>query len=94
MSGFEVAGLVLGIIPLAISALEHYKAGRGWLKTWRDFDGQLDMLIHRLNVQRTFFHLHIIDLLRNAGVKEVINSSRISEKDCSDLIKSTCSLEI
>ena len=27
MSGFEVAGIVLGSIPLVISALEHYAEG-------------------------------------------------------------------
>jgi hypothetical protein len=27
MSGFEVAGIVLGAIPLVISALEHYGEG-------------------------------------------------------------------
>lgn len=27
MSGFEVAGIVLGAIPLVISALEHYSDG-------------------------------------------------------------------
>lgn len=29
MSGFEVAGVVLGSIPLLISALEHYSDGAG-----------------------------------------------------------------
>lgn len=30
MSGFEVVGVVLGSIPLLISALEHYSNGVWW----------------------------------------------------------------
>lgn len=28
MSGFEIVGVVLGVVPLLISGLEHYKDGR------------------------------------------------------------------
>lgn len=87
MSGFEVAGLVLGAIPLAISALEHYKAGRGVVATFMKFHGQLDTLIYRLKLQRTFYYLHILDLLRSAGVKEVVNQSDVSEEECIKILQ-------
>ncbi|KAI3316709.1 hypothetical protein HD806DRAFT_517006 [Xylariaceae sp. AK1471] len=35
MSGIEVVGIVLGTIPLVISALEHYQNGRKAVSTWR-----------------------------------------------------------
>ncbi|PTB66161.1 hypothetical protein BBK36DRAFT_1119335 [Trichoderma citrinoviride] len=82
MSGFEVAGVVLGVIPLAISALEHYKAGKGTVATFMKFHGQLDTLIYRLKLQRTFFYLNVLELLRSAGVEEVVNKSDITEEEC------------
>ncbi|KAL7791549.1 hypothetical protein V8C37DRAFT_416722 [Trichoderma ceciliae] len=87
MSGVEVAGLVLGIIPLAISGLEHYKAGRGVVATFMKFHGQLDVLIYRLKLQRTFFYLNILDLLRSAGVKEIVNKSDVSEEECVKILQ-------
>lgn len=93
MSGFEVAGLVLGIIPLAISALEHYKAGRGVVATFVKFHGQLDTLIYRLKLQRTFFYLNILDLLRNAGVSEVVNKTDISEEECITILRNAKTAE-
>jgi hypothetical protein len=93
MSGFEVAGVVLGVIPLAISALEHYKAGKGTVATFMKFHGQLDTLIYRLKLQRTFFYLHILELLRSAGVREVISRSDISEEECIKLLQNVKNTE-
>lgn len=31
MSGFELAGIVLGAIPLLIPAIENYKSGKSFL---------------------------------------------------------------
>ncbi len=38
MSGFEVAGIVLGAIPLVISALEHYEDGVGVMKNMMQYE--------------------------------------------------------
>ncbi|ORX96345.1 hypothetical protein BCR34DRAFT_619709 [Clohesyomyces aquaticus] len=38
MSGFELAGAVLGALPLVISALEHYKDGLAVMKNMRDYE--------------------------------------------------------
>lgn len=86
MSGLEVSGLVLGAIPLLISALEHYKSGRGAVATFMKFHGQLDTLIYRLKLQKTFFYLNILDLLRNAGVEEAMNTD-LSEEDCIRILR-------
>ncbi|KAI1773628.1 hypothetical protein F4818DRAFT_452687 [Hypoxylon cercidicola] len=82
MSGFEVAGVVLGAIPLIISALEHYKAGKGVAASFVKWRGQLDTLIFRLKLQRTFFYLQILELLRSAGVEHVVDRLDVTEEEC------------
>lgn len=55
MSGFEVAGIILGSIPLVISALEHYSDGVRTLKRWRSYDRELKSLIRSLNTEMVKF---------------------------------------
>lgn len=52
MSGFEVAGVVLGTLPLAISALEHYRDGLRVIQRWRKFERELQSLIRNLETER------------------------------------------
>ncbi|OBR06237.1 hypothetical protein CH63R_10357 [Colletotrichum higginsianum IMI 349063] len=52
MSGLEVAGIVLGSIPLIISALEHYKQGESIIKIWRNHERELKRLIRNLKIER------------------------------------------
>ncbi|GAW14164.1 hypothetical protein ANO14919_035580 [Xylariales sp. No.14919] len=52
MSGIEVAGLVLGAVPLLISALEHYGDGLSTLKRWRKYEHELRSLVRNLNTER------------------------------------------
>ncbi|KAI1735504.1 hypothetical protein F4680DRAFT_435475 [Xylaria scruposa] len=52
MSGFEVAGLVLGAVPLLISALEHYGDGLSTLKRWRRYEHELRSLVRNLDTER------------------------------------------
>lgn len=52
MSGFEVAGLVLGALPLAISALEHYRDGLRAIQRWRKYERELQSLIRNLETER------------------------------------------
>lgn len=69
MSGIKIAGLVLGALPVMISALQNYKAGQGAvasLMTWRSL---LDASIHRLQHARCIFSLKIETLLRAAGIR-------------------------
>lgn len=51
MSGIEVAGLVLGSIPLLISALEHYADGVSTIQRWRKYDQERKSLIRQLKTQ-------------------------------------------
>ncbi|KAI0968602.1 hypothetical protein F4678DRAFT_442296 [Xylaria arbuscula] len=52
MSGLEVAGLVLGAVPLLISALEHYSDGLSTLKKWRRYEHELRSLVRNLDTER------------------------------------------
>lgn len=52
MSGFEIAGAVLGSIPLIISTLEHYQNGVRTIQRWRKYDRELQSLIRNLETER------------------------------------------
>ncbi|KAI0505310.1 hypothetical protein F5B22DRAFT_528149 [Xylaria bambusicola] len=88
MSGFEVAGVVLGAIPLVISALEHYKAGKGAAATFFKWRDQLDTLIYRLKLQRCLLHLHLMELLRDAGVEGAVEDD-LTEEEILQILKNT-----
>jgi hypothetical protein len=49
MSGFEIVGVVLGGIPLIISALEHYQS----LQIWRRSARELKSLVVQLTAQHS-----------------------------------------
>ncbi|KAH6960033.1 hypothetical protein BKA56DRAFT_624055 [Ilyonectria sp. MPI-CAGE-AT-0026] len=51
MSGFEVAGIVLGSIPLVVSALEYYMKGLGTLQNFRSYKRVLKSLILTLDTE-------------------------------------------
>ncbi|OTA62058.1 hypothetical protein K449DRAFT_351199 [Hypoxylon sp. EC38] len=87
MSGFEIAGVILGAIPIVISALEHYKAGKGVLASFIKWEGQLDTLIERLEDQRLSFYFNILELLQGAGVEDVINSDYVPEETCVSILQ-------
>lgn len=82
MSGFEVAGVVLGTIPLVISALEHYRSGKGTASSFVKWRGHLDTLIFRLKLQQTFFYLDILELLRVANIDELEDRVDLTEEEC------------
>ncbi|RFN43402.1 hypothetical protein FIE12Z_12354, partial [Fusarium flagelliforme] len=52
MSGFEVAGVVLGGIPLVISTLEHYKNGISVIQRYRRYERELQRLIRNLETEK------------------------------------------
>ncbi|KAI0834505.1 hypothetical protein F5Y06DRAFT_300610 [Hypoxylon sp. FL0890] len=87
MSGFETAGVILGVIPLVISALEHYKANKGVLASFVKWDGQLDTLIERLEDQRLSFYFDILELLQGAGVDDVMGSDYVPEEICVSILR-------
>ncbi len=52
MSGIEVAGLVLGSIPLVISALEHYHDGLVTIQRWRKHKYERKAVIRNLMTEQ------------------------------------------
>lgn len=52
MSGFEVAGIVLGSIPLIVSTLENYYDGVRTIQRWRKASTVLLILINDLDNER------------------------------------------
>ncbi|KAI1417941.1 hypothetical protein F5Y13DRAFT_150088 [Hypoxylon sp. FL1857] len=55
MSGIEVVGLVLGSIPLVISALEHYGDILQTINSWRFTAREIQSLTRRLGTQQAIF---------------------------------------
>lgn len=55
MSGIEIVGLLLGAVPLAISALEHYKEGIDVLSDFRNYRSTLKSLKTKLSIQEELY---------------------------------------
>lgn len=55
MSGLEVAGVVLGALPLVISALEHYAKGVEGVIRYYKYKIQLKTLIDAIKTQKVIF---------------------------------------
>lgn len=63
MSGLEVAGVVLGALPLVISALEHYADGVNTAKRYWRYKTELRSLILSVNTEQTIFENTLEQLL-------------------------------
>lgn len=63
MSGFEVAGVVLGVLPLIISAIEHYNDIVDPIRTCRKYSSALQTLVTDINAQRDIFQNECILIL-------------------------------
>jgi hypothetical protein len=55
MSGFEVVGVILGVIPLLVSALEHYADGVRTVQRFRRYKYELKTLALELKTEQTLF---------------------------------------
>lgn len=62
MSGFEVAGVILGSLPLIISALEHYAQGIATVKRFRRYKYEVESLIRQVETERVIF-VNTLELL-------------------------------
>lgn len=63
MSGVELAGLALAVLPLLVSAIEHYDDILKPLRAYRGFSSKLKRLNDDLTVQRTIFRTECLLLL-------------------------------
>ena len=63
MSGFEIVGVVLGVLPLIISAIEDYEKIVDPVVTFRKYSKALQTFTTELNVQRDIFQNECIWIL-------------------------------
>ncbi|KAH0559285.1 hypothetical protein GP486_004201 [Trichoglossum hirsutum] len=63
MSGFEVAGVVLGVLPLVVSAIENYERILGPVITYRKYSKELKTFSTELGVQKDIFQNECVWLL-------------------------------
>lgn len=87
MSGFEIAGIVLGAIPIVIEALSAYRDGKGVLATISKSRGLVDELIHKLKTQQTLFYFDIVQLLREARVPEILMEGDPTADECIEILQ-------
>ncbi|KAG9195992.1 hypothetical protein G6011_01113 [Alternaria panax] len=59
MSGIEVAGLVLGALPLIIQGIESYREGLSTLKSMWDREHEFPALLRKLRAQHVHYELNI-----------------------------------
>ena len=78
MSGLEVVGIVLGGVPLIISALEHYGTALQSLSRWRSTTRELQSLKRRLGTQQAIF-TNTCEHLLNGIVPSIQLEAMISE---------------
>lgn len=74
LTGIETAGLVLGILPLFISAFEHYNDGLEPIKAFWDIDRLLPIQIRRLRNQ----HVHYEQTLRIL-LAQIVDRNEVEE---------------
>ena len=70
MSGFEIAGLILGIVPLTIAALERYKTAHEMLRYFNHKSVYIDRLIQALEEQKFCLESELDIVLRAAGFEQ------------------------
>lgn len=63
MSGFEVAGIVLGAFPIAIEGVKYYKEVKRCWKNWKDVRRDYQECLNDLELQQTIFNFNIRHLL-------------------------------
>lgn len=79
MSGVEIVGLLLGCLPLAISALENYRNGLDPLKDYFRYDRTLKSLRTRLRLQEDLYK----------GTLQRLLVSELSETQASTLFRNS-----
>jgi hypothetical protein len=91
MSGFEIAGVVLGAIPLVISAIEHYESSLDRAKVffkWQDVleKARRDLWVQYLSYEMTL-RILLVDLASEAEVEELLSEPQSTLWDNPELIQ-------
>ncbi|KAL9073988.1 MAG: hypothetical protein Q9161_002610 [Pseudevernia consocians] len=70
MAGFEIAGLILGAVPLTIAALKQYKTAHEMLRLFNHKSVYIDRLIQALEEQKFCLESEFEIVLRAAGFEQ------------------------
>lgn len=82
MSGFEIAGIVLGVIPLFISAAEQYRNGLNTVDKFLKKEQILNLYIQELETHKVLLRLQL---------ETVIGSTNLPAKTQQELVDNTIS---
>ncbi|KAL2071259.1 hypothetical protein VTL71DRAFT_12494 [Oculimacula yallundae] len=80
MSGLEVVGVVLGVLPLLISAAEHYEDVFKPFKRFKKAAPELELYQQQLKTQKTIFR-NQCQLLLTALISQHLAKEMLKEKD-------------
>ncbi len=95
MSGFEIIGVVLGVLPLIITAIEDYEKIVGPIVTYRQYSKALKTFTTELNVQRDIFQNECIWILsRFVDGHELEDMLKDSSHNLRNVIKQDRSLDV
>ena len=84
MSGFEVAGFVLGVFPMLITALDRYQTGFGVLQFSRQNNREIDVLRSKVNVE----HARLSRLLEMLFEPMGVEIGNVVEWDITEMMAS------
>jgi hypothetical protein len=80
MTGVEAAGFVLGVLPLMISAAEHYEDVFRPFNRYRKFAPELELYQQQLGTQKTIFrnecHLLLATLTNRQTAKDMLRECK------------------
>ena len=68
MSGFEIIGVVLGGLPLLISAAEDYREGFEPFLKWRRFRYEFRAFINNVDLEKQMFDALVVQLLEQTDL--------------------------
>lgn len=88
MSGFEIVGVVLAVLPLFISALEHYEDGAKPIASLFRYQHQISGYREDLMIQHAIFKQTIVNLLTEASIGTDSERAEMEKDPRCDLWKS------
>lgn len=74
MSGLEVGFGVLGILPLIVSAADHYNKCHQLFRNYRNVTAEVDLFQEQLQTQKTIFRTECLLLLDNVCPKDAASA--------------------
>ena len=80
MSGLEVASVVLGAVPIIVSALENYKSSRKLWRRMRKTAMHIEELIEEITENRALIEANVESLLHKIDAEEALLGYNMIEK--------------